>query len=81
MKSCQVEPRLYYLHAKDIRDKPVRERVMKQMQGSEHLPVLLLTTHVDDLKLTGPPELHKLLQAILSQHLGKLKIETDNFTH
>jgi hypothetical protein len=50
-------------------------------QGPDNQLCLLLSVHVDDIKITGiPSEIEKLLK-ILTAHFDELKLENDNFEH
>eukprot|EP00971_Amphidinium_carterae_P303464 6029995-Amphidinium_carterae.2 len=76
MRSCSLEPRLYYLHLRDLNDQELRKKLEARLrhQGA-HLPILVVSTHVDDLKLAGPTEMIEWLERHLSKPLGKLKTE------
>lgn len=43
--------------------------------------VLLVSTHVDDLKITGKPSEIKSLLSLLTKHFDELRLSTDNFEH
>ncbi|CAJ1350740.1 unnamed protein product [Effrenium voratum] len=43
--------------------------------------LILLSVHVDDLKMTGKPDEVDALLAMLNKEFDQLKLEVDNFTH
>ena len=43
--------------------------------------VLLLSVHVDDLKITGKPDQIKMILELITESFDELKIEKDNFDH
>eukprot|EP00971_Amphidinium_carterae_P005715 113295-Amphidinium_carterae.1 len=74
MRSCSLEPRLYYMHVRDITEPDLRKRMEARLRPNGiSLPILVVSTHVDDLKLAGPQEMVEWLVRKLSGPLGKLK--------
>ena len=43
--------------------------------------LVLLSVHVDDLKVTGKPDEVDALRAMLNKEFDQLKLEVDTFTH
>eukprot|EP00971_Amphidinium_carterae_P227040 4503531-Amphidinium_carterae.2 len=81
LRPSMTDPRLYML---DIQDLPEHEKssvsqVLKA--GPPSGLVLACTTHVDDIKITGLPKYVSALAQRLERSVGKLTIETTQFTH
>eukprot|EP00971_Amphidinium_carterae_P010829 213756-Amphidinium_carterae.1 len=58
--------------ASDLPQGELKQKLDRQMRNIARMPVIVLTTHVDDLKLAGFPEMIERTRDILTKELGKL---------